>query len=86
MIDRIWKHSSGPQATFMLLHAEADVLEVGVLVQAVLGAFLAKARVLEASEGRLAGGDEPFVHAHQTHLQRLRHPPYLTQVIRIEVT
>lgn len=63
----------------------ARVAHLKVLVDAVLGALPAKARLLDPAEGRGLGGDAALVEAHHPVLQRLRHAPRARQAARVKV-
>src|SRR5690349_21720880 len=65
--------------------ADADVLELGELEDAVLRAFAARAALLHAAEGRDLGGDQPGVQADDAVFQRLGDSPGTRQVTRVDV-
>lgn len=66
--------------------SKADVLDLQILVDAVLGALTAQTRLFDAAKRGLRCGQQALVHANYPRLQRLRHPPRLTDVLRVEVT
>lgn len=66
--------------------SEAHVLVFQVLVDAVFGAFDAQTGLFHPAECTLRGGQEALVDSNYPHLQRLRHPPDLTHILRVEVT
>src|SRR5919201_887104 len=63
----------------------AEVLRLQPLVDAVLGALAADARLLDAAEGRHLGGDDAGVDAEDPVLERLRDAPDAAHVARVEV-
>src|ERR1700753_2252513 len=65
--------------------ADADVLEFRVVEDAVLRAFAAAARLLDAAERRHLGGDDAGVEAHDAVLERLGNAPAARQIARVQV-
>src|SRR5690606_19413523 len=65
--------------------AEADVLGVHVLVDAVARAFTAHARLLDAAEGRHRGADEAGIDAHHAGFDGIGHAPHAREIAREEV-
>src|SRR5260370_10539743 len=61
------------------------VLELDVLVEPVLRAFAAEARLLHAAERRDFGRDDAFVDADHPAFQRLRHAPRAAEIAGVEV-
>lgn len=66
--------------------SEAHVLDLQIFFDAVLGAFAAQTGLFDAAERRLRGGQQTLVDADNPDLQRLRHPPDLTHILRVAVT
>lgn len=81
--DHTFSSSSG--AVSWRQAAEANVLHLQVLVDAVLGAFGAQAGLFHPPKQRLRGRQQPLVDSNHPHLQRLGHTPDLTHVLREEV-
>src|SRR4051812_27904576 len=65
--------------------AEAHVFHFDELLDAVLGAFTAQARLLHAPERRHLGRDESGVHAHHSVLERFRDAPDAADVAAVEI-
>src|SRR5690606_35677021 len=65
--------------------AEAEVLDLEVLLQSVLRALTADAALFHATEGRHFSGDEARVDADHTALERLGDPPDAAHVTAVEV-
>lgn len=65
--------------------SEAHVLDVQILFDAVLGAFAAQTGLFDPAECGLWGGEEALVDSNYPHLQRFRHPPDLTHILRVAV-
>lgn len=66
--------------------SEAHVLDLQILFDAVFRAFAAQTGLFDAAERRLWGGQQTLVDADDPDLQRLRHPPDLTHILRVAVT
>src|SRR4051812_18538701 len=64
---------------------DAQVLELGVVEDAVLGAFAAGTGFLDAPERRHFIGNQARVESHDAVLQRFRNAPRAGQVARIEI-
>src|SRR3546814_7683893 len=65
--------------------ADADVLEFGVVGQAVLRALAADSRLLHSAERRDLGRDQPGVDADDAAFERLGHAPRARQVTGVEI-
>src|SRR5215470_13131901 len=65
--------------------ADAEVLDLGVVEDPVLGALPSHARLLDATERGHLGGDDPGVEADDAVLERLADPPGAGEVARVEV-
>lgn len=66
--------------------SEAHVLHLQILLDTVLGAFAAQTGLLDPAKRGLGGGQEALVDSDYPHLQRLRHTPDLTHILRVAVT
>src|SRR4051794_34743604 len=65
--------------------ADREVLDLEPLLDAVLRALAANARLLDAAERHDLGGDEPRVDAVDAVLERLGQPPDASHVARVVV-
>src|SRR3546814_11283269 len=88
---RSWRGSPGWQAgrracaPWASDAADADVLEFGVVGQAVLRALAADSRLLHSAEWRDLGRDQPGVDADDAAFERLGHAPRASQVTGVEL-
>ena len=69
----------------LLKVSEAEVLDLGVLVDPVLGALAADAGLLDATEGALGAGHHALVDADHAGLHLLADAPALADVVGVEV-
>lgn len=65
--------------------SKAEVFDVGVLLDSIMGALSADAGLLDPAERCLGSGYDAFVDADHAHFQSLGHPPHLGQVVAVEV-
>src|SRR5450432_1898479 len=79
----IRQRSKGREALSRQPHAQ--VLELGVVEDAVLGALPSGARFLDAAKRGDLGGDEPGVQADDAVLECLRDSPGTGEVTRVEI-
>src|SRR6185369_13970220 len=77
--------SAGVSLRTALHSAEAHVLDLEEVVDAVLRALAPEARLLHAAEGRDLVRDDAHVHAHDARLERLGGAEDAAHVARIEV-
>src|SRR5580704_765180 len=78
-------HSRLPRARPASADADAQVLDLGVVEDAVLGALATDARFLHAAKRGDLGGNEPGVQADDAVLERLGDPPGARQIAGIEI-
>ena len=65
--------------------AKAEVLDLSVLVNPILGTLTPNPRLLDSAKGSLSARHEPLIDADHSHLQLASNPPALPDVVGVEV-